>query len=77
MFVGVYLGVYCFHVFRPYVCQSVCLSVTFWFLLHILQNDLGNLFVFYIYCDIDEMSLIEKNKGLRINSFRVILLCYS
>ena len=57
-------GVYCFHVARPFV--------TFWFLLLNLLNNLGNLFVFCINVVIDEVLLLDKNKGLGVNSFRVI-----
>ena len=30
-----------------------------------------------VYADIDEMLLLEKNKGVGVNSFIVIPLCYS
>ena len=36
-----------------------------------------NLFIFCINIDIDKMLLIDKNKGLGFNSFRVISLCNS
>ena len=42
----------------------VILEKMFWFLLLILLNDLRNNFIFYINIDIDEMFLLEKNKGL-------------
>ena len=58
----------------PYICQSI---TALQFLLFILQNSLGNLFIFCINGDIDEMLLLEKNKGLGINSFRVISFHYS
>ena len=39
----------------------------FWFLLLVLRNNLRNLFIFCIKVDIDEILLLEKNKGLGIN----------
>ena len=74
-------GGYCFHVVRP--------SITFWFLL-ILLNNLRNLFtfcikvgidkmlLFFTFCikvGIDKMLLLHKNKGLIPN--RIISLCNS
>ena len=48
----------------------------FWFLL-ILLNNFRNHFIFYIMADIDEVMLIDKTKGQRLNSFRVFSLCNS
>ena len=59
----------CFHVIH--------LSVAFWILLHILLNNLRILFIFCINVDTDEMLLLDKKKGIWINSFRVISLCTS
>ena len=52
-------------------------SVMFWFLLLILLNNLMNLCIFCINIDIDEVLPLDINKGPRVNSFRVISVCYS
>ena len=54
----------------------VILEKEFWFLLLILLNDFRILFVFGINIDIEEV-LLNKNKGLRVNYFRVVSLCNS
>ena len=51
----------------------------FWFLLLILLillNNYKNLFIFCVTVDIDEV-LLDENKDLWDNSFRVIILCNS
>ena len=48
----------------------------FWFLILSLLNNLSFFFLFCINVDINEILLLEKNKGLRVNFFRVISLCY-
>ena len=54
----------------------ICPPVTFWWFLPLnLLNDLRILFIFCINVDIDKMLLLDKNKGIGINSFRVIPLC--
>ena len=47
------------------------------FLLLILLNSLRNLFIFCVNVDIDEILLLQNNKGQRVNFFRVISLCIS
>ena len=59
------------------VCLSVFPSITLWFLLFILLDNLRNLFVFYKNVDYDKILLLYKKKGLGINSFRIISLCNS
>ena len=49
----------------------------FWFLILILLNNFRDLFIFCINVDTDEIFLLEKNKGLWVNFFRVIFLFYS
>ena len=46
-------------------------------MLFILLNDLRNLFIFCTDVDIDEVLLLDKNKGLGIDTLRVISLCGS
>ena len=49
----------------------------FGFLLLILLNNFRDLFIFCINVDIDELLMTDKNRGLGVNSFRVISLCNS
>ena len=51
-------------------CWSIDTSITCWFLLLILLNNMRNLFIFCINVDIDEMLQSHNNKGLGINSFK-------
>ena len=44
----------------------VILEKVFWFLFLILLNNFRNLFTFCIKVDIDEVSLLDKNKGLKV-----------
>ena len=53
--------------------MSVCFILV---LLLILLINLSNFFIFCINVDIDEMLLLQKKKGLGVNAFRVISLCY-
>ena len=66
------LGVKAFRVIS--LCNSrkgVLISASF-----ILLNNYRNI-IFFINIDIDEVLLLDKNKDLGINSFRVIFLCNS
>ena len=67
-------GVYCFHFVHPSIHLFVHPSVTFWFLLLFLLNNLGTLLIFCINVDIDKMLLLHKNKGLWVNSFPFVIL---
>ena len=62
---------------RDECCLSIHPSVRFWFLLLILLNNLRDLFIFCMNVDIDKMLLLDNNKSLGVNSFRVISLCNS
>ena len=49
----------------------VILEKAVWFLLLILLNNFRNLFTFCIKVDIDEVSLLDKNKGLDVISLEL------
>ena len=55
----------------------VILEKVFWFLPLILFNNCRNLFIFCININIDELLLLDQNKNLGINFFRVNFLCNS
>ena len=58
------------------VISLLSLEEVFWFLLLILLNNFRNLFIFCINFDIDEVLLLDKNKDLGINSFRVFFFFF-